>query len=69
MRQLDADVYVFEEIENKNILIDISNRLSGNSWNQGRNWNYAFFAKLAILWQKPSFLALKIFKMSRIRYF
>ena len=45
MRQLDADVYVFEEIENKNILIDISNRLSGNSWNQGRNWNYAFFAK------------------------
>ena len=45
MRQLDADVYVFEEIENKDILIDISNRLSGNSWNQGRNWNYAFFAK------------------------
>ena len=45
MRQLDADIYVFEEIENKDILIDISNELSGFSWNQRKNWNYALFAK------------------------
>ena len=28
---LDADIYVFEEIENENVLQDISNELSGKS--------------------------------------
>lgn len=45
MRQLDADIFVFEEIENADVLIDITNRLAGASWNQRRSWKYMVFAK------------------------
>lgn len=45
IKTLDADVYVFEEIENEGIMYDVSNRLAGNAWNSRRNWNYACFAK------------------------
>ncbi|MCR4741750.1 MAG: endonuclease/exonuclease/phosphatase family protein [Treponema sp.] len=41
---LDADLYVFEEIENDGILYDISNQLAGRSWDLKDNWNYAAFA-------------------------
>jgi endonuclease/exonuclease/phosphatase family metal-dependent hydrolase len=47
INKLDADVYVFEEIENEGILYDIANRLAANSWNSRRNWNYACFSKTA----------------------
>ena len=44
---LDADIYVFEEIENENVLQDISNELSGKSqtWNQKKFWNDSVFVK------------------------
>lgn len=45
MQQLDADIFIFEEIENADILIDISNKLAGTSWNQRRSWKYTFFSK------------------------
>ena len=40
---LNADIYVFEELENEGILYDISNQLAGRSWNLKENWNYAAF--------------------------
>lgn len=45
--QLDADIYILEELENEGIIYDISNQLSenGHNWNQKRFWNYSFFAK------------------------
>ena len=45
----DADIYVFEEIENEGIIYDISNQLSasGHNWNQKKFWNYSVFAKEA----------------------
>lgn len=46
INKLDADVYVFEEIENGDILYDIANRLASNSWNSRQNWNYACFSKI-----------------------
>lgn len=47
--QLDADIYVLEELENEGIIYDISNQLSenGHNWNQKKFWNYSFFAKPA----------------------
>ena len=47
--QLDADIYVFEEIENEAVIYDISNQLSanGHNWNQKKFWNYSAFAKEA----------------------
>lgn len=42
---LDADIFIFEEIENEGILYDIYNQLSGNSWNQNKIWNYGSFYK------------------------
>ena len=43
----DADIYVFEEIENEGIIYDISNELAGagHNWNQKKFWNYSVFAK------------------------
>ena len=45
----DADIYVFEEIENEEIIYDISNELSasGKNWKQKDFWNYSVFAKEA----------------------
>lgn len=42
---LNADVYVFEEIENEGILYDISNQLAGNSWDSKKIWGYGCFCK------------------------
>lgn len=43
----DADIYIFEEIENEDIIYDISNQLaaSGKNWKQKEFWNYSVFAK------------------------
>lgn len=41
---LNADIYVFEEIENAGIIQDISNQLAGKSWDGKKNWNYACFS-------------------------
>ena len=43
--ELDADVYVLEEIENESVIYDICNQLSGKSWTAGNKWNYSCFAK------------------------
>lgn len=45
--ELNADIYIFEELENERIIYDISNQLaeSGQNWNQKKFWNYSFFAK------------------------
>ncbi|MBR6342184.1 MAG: endonuclease/exonuclease/phosphatase family protein [Treponema sp.] len=45
--QLDADLYIFEEIENEDVIYDISNELAanGHNWNQRKFWNYSVFAK------------------------
>ncbi len=42
---LNADVYAFEEIENQDILYDISNRLQSNSWKKKNKWTYGCFTK------------------------
>lgn len=42
---LDADVFILEEIENENVIYDISNQLSGKSWNSCNKWIYSCFAK------------------------
>lgn len=44
IKETDSDVYVMEEIENENILHDISNFLAGE-WNFKKNFKYACFAK------------------------
>ena len=45
--QTDADIFIFEELENQDIFYDISNQLAGNghNWNQKKFWNYSVFAK------------------------
>jgi endonuclease/exonuclease/phosphatase family metal-dependent hydrolase len=45
--QTNADIYVFEELENEAVIHDISNLLSaqGHNWNQKKFWNYSVFAK------------------------
>jgi len=45
IKALDCDVFVLEEIENENVVLDISNQLAGNSWKGSKNWNYTCFAK------------------------
>ena len=45
IEQLNADIYIFQEIENEKILYDISNQLAGKSWNSKNNWNYSCFSK------------------------
>lgn len=44
IKEIDSDVYVMEEIENENVLHDISNFLAGE-WNFKKNFKYACFAK------------------------
>ena len=45
--QRNADIYIFEEIENENVIYDISNYLTagGHNWNQKSFWNYSVFSK------------------------
>ena len=45
--ETSADIYIFEELENKEIIYDISNQLAGAgyNWNQKKFWNYSAFAK------------------------
>ena len=45
IKQTNADLYVFEEVENEKILYDISNCLAERSWNLVQNRLYASFAK------------------------
>lgn len=45
IQNLNADIYVLEEIENQNILIDISNYINTNKWNSKDKWNYSCFNK------------------------
>ncbi|MBR7064225.1 MAG: endonuclease/exonuclease/phosphatase family protein [Treponema sp.] len=45
IKTLNADVYVFEEIENSAVLYDISNKLADTAWSKKDAWNYACFAK------------------------
>ncbi len=45
MQTLNADVYVFEEIENEAVIYDISNQLIGETWSNKNKWHYACFAK------------------------
>lgn len=45
MHAINADVFVFEEIENESVIYDISNQLAGDSWNKANRWYYACFAK------------------------
>lgn len=42
---LDADVFVMEEIENKGVLYDISNKLASNSWRKKKMYGYGCFYK------------------------
>ena len=42
---LNADIYVFEEVENEGVLNDIANQFAGNSWDHSKNWTYCAFAK------------------------
>ena len=44
IKKLDADVFVMEELENENVLYDISNFLSGE-WDSKKLYQYACFAK------------------------
>ena len=44
IKSLDADVFVMEEIENEEVLHDLSNFLAGE-WNQKKIYSYACFAK------------------------
>lgn len=45
MRSLNADIYVFEEIENEAVIYDLSNQLVGDTWNNKNKWHYACFSK------------------------
>lgn len=42
--QLNADIYIFQEIEKADVLYDISNFLAGNNWSS-KNWKYSCFSK------------------------
>lgn len=44
IKQLDADVFVMEEIENEGVMYDISNFLAGE-WNSKKIYAYGCFAK------------------------
>lgn len=45
MKELDTDIFVLEEIENKAVMFDIFNQLADGSWNSSSLWLYAAFAK------------------------
>lgn len=45
IKLMNADIYVFEEMENSRIIYDISNQLAGQNWNGKTAWNYACFSK------------------------
>lgn len=45
IKNLNADIYVFQEIENEGVLQDLSNFLAGESWRQKDLWTYSCFAK------------------------
>ena len=45
VKALNADIFVFEEIENQDVVYDISNTLANYSWAQRKNWKYAAFSK------------------------
>ncbi|MBR5646351.1 MAG: endonuclease/exonuclease/phosphatase family protein [Treponema sp.] len=45
MKQLKADVYVFEEIENERVLCDLSNLMGGRSAGSSNGWKYSCFGK------------------------
>ena len=45
IKNIKADIFVFEEIENQSVLMDISNMLCDYSFNHKKNWNYGVFAK------------------------
>lgn len=42
---LNADVFVLQEVENSNVILDISNKLQTNAWNSKQQWVYSCFAK------------------------
>ena len=45
IKELDADVYAFQEVENEAVLHDICNMLAGASWDFSKSWNYSCFSK------------------------
>ncbi len=45
INSINADVFVFEEIENSGILYDITNYLASKSWNSKDCWQYGAFSK------------------------
>lgn len=45
IQRINADIFVFEEIENDGVLFDISNQLSGNIWSKNKTWPFACFRK------------------------
>lgn len=45
IERIDADIFIFEELENEAVLFDISNQLAGNIWNQSKYWPFAAFRK------------------------
>ena len=42
---LNADIFVFQEVENSNVIIDISNKQQTNAWNSKGQWHYSCFSK------------------------
>ena len=42
---INADIIVLEEIENENVMQDISNMMAGNSWNRKKVYDYGCFMK------------------------
>lgn len=45
MNSLNADIFVFEEIESLGVVQDISNFLTNGSWLNSKKWNYACFSR------------------------
>lgn len=45
IERINADIFIFEEIENDGVLYDISNQLSGNIWSRNKYWPFACFRK------------------------
>lgn len=45
INSINADIFVFEEIENSGILYDITNFMSSKSWNTKDSWQYGAFSK------------------------
>lgn len=42
---LDSNIIIFQEIENKEIIYDIYNKIAYNNWNKNKQYKYAYFAK------------------------